>query len=418
MVEQSSNLDQQFNQTQEQTTPSTVTPPPPYYPQAVFPAPEPKPKGNLIKIIIGTILLVILGTGTTLATRVWDPLWNPFRPSAEKVIAKMADRMKEVKTMHIRMDFGIGIKNGLAADIAMKIETDSDTSDLNNLKSTGNLSLVFAQEGTQLSMALETRAIGQDSYIKLTTIPASPALTPYLQMMGIEPEQFKNQWIKLDETSLPELLGESNYGGLIREQEERQKQEEAMLEKFKKLFENKKVYLMDKELPDEEINGTKTYHYIVSLDKEEIKKIIPEMFNVLNENLGENVGLLPGLSKNLDSFFEKVGALSGELWIGKKDNLLYRFKGEKTFDLSKFESNAIGTISLKIDVDLSKFNQPVNVEAPSQYKNLKEILSPILGEYDEHLSETQTRAKDARIAEESDLLQASLLNGILEIFRK
>ncbi len=504
-----------------ETPPPPVSPPPSYYSEA-FPASEPKPKGNLMKIIIGAVLVVVIGTGTCLATRIWDPMWNPFRPDAEKVIIKMAEKMKEVKTMHSQMDFGINIKNGSAADIAMKFEADSDQNDPNNLKSAGNVSLVFAVEGTQLSMGLETKTIGKDSYVKLTTIPASPLLTPYLQMMGIESDQIKNQWIKLDESSLQKLSRQELTSA---QKEEAQKKQEEILAKLKNLFENKKFYLVGKELPDEEINGKGAYHYVVSLNKDEIKSIIPEMFKIMREALGGDVNVLSSLSearlkakeariiadmmqmriaaemmydnnynsysglncnqsdisslcediaeytgnkpvifassqkycsftalsikgyyycidsklkavttninpegsgycngqtfvcpaaaeisdedykkaadeefsKELDKFFEKVGELSGELWIGKKDDLLYRFKGEKTFDLSKFGESATGTISLKLDINLSKFNQLINIEAPGQYKRLDEILSPIFGEYGKYLGEAQTSAKDARI---------------------
>ena len=522
-------------------TPSIETPPPPgspppsYYSQTL-PTSGPKPKTNLIKIIIGIVAVLAIVTGTTLATRIWDPAWNPFRPDAEKVITKMAEKMKEVKTMHSQMDFGINIKNESTADITMKLEADSDQNDPNNLKSTGNVSMAFSMEGAQFSLGMETKAIGKDSYIKFTTIPASPVIEPYLQMIGIDSTQIKNQWIKIDEASLKKLQGQELTP---EQQQEAQKKQEEIVEKIKSLFENKKFYSVDKELPDEEINGKGAYHYVVSLDKDEIKNMIPEMFKIIGEVVGEDVNVLSSLSearlkakdartiadmmqmritaeimydenhnsysgfscdqsdtsalckdiaeyaggkpvifasgqkycaftpllvkgyyycivsglnavttninpqeagycngqsfvcpaaaeisdenykkaadeefsKELDKFFEKVGELSGELWIGKRDNLLYRFKGEKVFYLSKFEESATGTISLKLDVNLSKFNQPVNIEAPGQYKGLDEILSPMLGQYGEYLGEAQTRAKDARIT--ADMNQVRTLAELI-----
>ncbi len=383
----------------KETAPPPASPPSSYYSQT-FSAPEPKPKGNLIKIIIGVIVIGVLGTGTALATRIWDPLWNPFRPDPEKVINEMTKKMEGIKTFHSQMDFGINIKNESAADIAMKLEADSDRNDPNNLKSTGNMSMSFTMEGMQFSLGLETKIIGKDSYVKFTTIPALPMLTPYLQMMGIEPDQFKNQWIKVDQTALSKLLGGAYPEELDKIQEEQQKKQEEMLTKLKNLFENKKFYLIDKELPDEEVNGKGAYHYAVSLDKEEIKKIIPEIMNIIwaeTEMPALSQIQLDELQKGIDNFFEKAGELSGELWIGKRDNLLYRFKGEKVFDLSKFEESAKGTISLKLDINLSKFNQLVNIEVPGQYKGLDEILGSLMGQYGKYLGEAQTSAKDARI---------------------
>lgn len=492
-------------------------PTPPYFTETTY---AQKAKSNLVKIIMGVVTLVFLGVGIALAARIWDPLWNPFRPSPEKVISKMTEKMKEVKTLRTDLNAELDIKNELEFNLKGKFWADADNNDPKNIKSAGGADINFAMEGMQFSLGLETKQIGETSYFKLTTIPATPLIENFLTMVGIDLKELKNQWIKSDKESLKELLGEEYYEGLMKEQEEEEKKQEVMIEEFKKIIENKKFYSVKEELPDEKIGDKKTYHYTVSLDKEEIKKIIPELLNItdiseslsaararakeariiadmmqmrsgaeiiysdeggyhkvncdysgkwvymseLCKDIAEYAGNKPvifavnqeycaftplpvkgyyycidselnavttninpqgtgycngktfvcpaeveileedykkaadeELSKDIDKFFEKVGELSGELWIGKKDYLLYRFRGEKTFDLSQFKEGEKGTILIKLDIDLSKFNQPVKIEVPGEYKNLEEILGGMFGEYGEYLGEAQARAKDARI---------------------
>ena len=71
--------------------------------QTYYPSPPQKKKSKILWIIIGGIILVVVGGILgALATRVWDPLWNPFRPEPTEVIEKMTLEMEKLKTLHSR----------------------------------------------------------------------------------------------------------------------------------------------------------------------------------------------------------------------------------------------------------------------------------------------------------------------------
>ncbi|MDP2910359.1 MAG: hypothetical protein Q8N58_01045, partial [bacterium] len=40
----------------------------------------------IIKIGIAAVVGVLVLTGVALAARIWDPVWNPFRPEPEEVM--------------------------------------------------------------------------------------------------------------------------------------------------------------------------------------------------------------------------------------------------------------------------------------------------------------------------------------------
>jgi len=372
MPDQQPNLEQQINQ--PSSAPPSVSPPPSYYRESFPTPPAPKSKANLIKIIAGVALVVILGAGTTLAARIWDPLWNPFRPSPDEVIVQMTEKMKEVKTLHSDGNLELNVKNGTGFGIKSNIWTDIDLRDSENLMGANGFDISFAMEGVQFSIGFETKQIEETSYMKINTIPAFPMLQSVFQMIGIDQNQLKDKWIKVD---LKKLLGEA----YVAKQKEETKKQEVLVEKLKKLIEESTFYSVKTELPDEEIGNKKAYHYIVVLNQNEIKRIVPEILKTLTETGSSTLPfeqVTSNLQEEMDKFFEKIGELNGELWIGKEDSLLYRFKGEKTVEMGKISEGKEGAISLKITTDFSKFNQPIEIESPKEYKNLDEILNPLM----------------------------------------
>jgi len=378
-------------------------------------SPVQKRKLFVFKIIGGLIILVLVGFLISLYTRAFDPLWNPFRPKPEKVIEKMALEMEVLKTVHskAKIDFEEIEDTKESFKISINFGGDSDNSDPKNPKSAGDFEAALAFEGMQFSLAGEGRVVGETSYFKLTTIPALPFLT----MFGIDLSEVKDRWIKIDQESimdwLKSIMGQIPTPGIEEMFKKQIESQKEMEEKLEKLIVGKKLYLVKEELKDEKIDKIKVYHYIVALNKEEIKKliseimgiyydmtfeamieVIPEQFKPSPEEIErEKQEAIKDLKRNLDEFFEKIGEIEGEVWIDKKDNLLYKIKGEKEIDLSKFEEKTQGRISIKFEMDFSNFNQPVKIEAPKEYKTLEEIFGG-------SLIEIQARARDSRRRED------------------
>jgi hypothetical protein len=374
---------------------------PAYYP----PTPSRK-KSNVFLIGILVIVLAILGVGITLATRLWDPLWNPFRPEPEEVIEKMSTEMGGLKTIHSRTKIDMSSREEAKEVFKLSLDftNDLDKTDSQNPKSAGEFYLNFEAEEIGIAFGGEGKTIGKDFYLKLTIVPSIPE-------SPINVNQLKDQWIKIDEESIRNLLESSGAPIDTSEIEKAKEKQKEILQRFQTLIKGKKLYIVKKEFPDEKIGNLKTYHYLVALNKEEIKKLIPELLKELIKT-----GIFPQpptetewqefekeFPKKFDEFFAKIGDIEGEIWIGKKDLYLYEIKGEKEIDLSKFEEGAKGKITAKLDTDFSNFNQPLKIETPTEFKTLEEIfvLSRIISE---SLLESQSKAKDARIM--ADISQA------------
>ena len=382
-------------------TPPTEPPLPPdsfYSGPSVLPL---APKSNLLpfKIIAGAVVVLILAGGVVLGTRFWDPLWNPFRPSPEKVMAKMAEKAKEIKTLNSNILAEINIKNSSVFGATINLIGSADNTDPQNLKSEGTINLSAAAEGVQFSGGLEAKQINGVSYIKLTNLPATPMLQPILMLMGIDLEQTKNQWIKIDKDSIKKLSGTTTEE-LEQPQETANQESPPILKKIEELVQNKKFYSVKEEMPDESIKGTDVYHYVVVLNKKELKGLLQELLPTFGTEQGVSFEQ-EKFEKDFDEFAEKIGELDAELWIGKKDYYLYRLQIEKDIDLANFNPSAQGQVSLKIDTAFSNFNKSLSIEAPANAKGLEEIFGPLM-------ERIRIQAENNKIMADIDRLESAI----------
>ena len=325
---------------------------------------------SIIKIVIGVVILGIAAGGISLGSKLWDPVWNPFRSSPEKIIEQMQTNMGAVKTFYSEGKIDIASREGASEfTMSMTFDNNSDISDPQYPKSNANFDITAAVEGMEFSIGMQTKVIGETYYLKLIKIPL-PAQS-LLSMFGTNINLIKNQWIKFDEETLKGLSGATPY----MTQELSEKQEKAMIEKLQRIFIERPIYYIKEELPDEEIREKKAYHYLIALDKEEIKKIIPELLDIMIEfSLTPVVSVSEEeISNKIDELFENVGELSTEIWIGKKDKLIYKIKGEKEIDLNRFKGEKKGIVTGKLDIEFSNFDQPVEIKAPEYFKSLEEI---------------------------------------------
>ena len=116
-------------------------------------------------------------------------------------------------------------------------------------------------------------------------------------------------------------------------------------------------------MPDEKINGKMAYHYILSLDREKIKEIMPELLGIAMESSKKSSNGMLGtadiekITQSIDEFLKKINGLNIELWIGKKDFLLYEVKIDKEIEASALEKGTNGKLTINFDLVLSKIGR-------------------------------------------------------------
>jgi len=314
-----------------------------------------------IILIIGIILLSAIGIGALS----YSQGWLPFSVSDQDILSAMIENMTKNKTLHTNMNVIVNAKSPGQGEvgIVLDIEGDTDRTDIENPKSAVKFDGALNMEGMSFSLGFEMKALSEeDIYFKITTIPA----LPFLGMLGIDFNELKDQWIKIDEEYLKDFTVENN---------------EEMMKKLAELVAEKEFLVVKEKLADEKINNVDCYHYLVLLDKDELIEILPELMDIIMEDNPSFDGLsesekkqaLEDATDGMNEFFNKIGDMSSDIWIGKKDKLLYRLEIEKEMDVSEFEIGEEGTMSIKLKFDFSKFNEKVNIETPEEFKSLDEV---------------------------------------------
>lgn len=378
---------------------------------------DPPTKKGILFFIFALFLISIFCFGAALATRTWDPIWNPFRPKPEKVIQRMMSEMKKVKTKESRADISVKLENEAKLEVKAKIEGREDKSvpekpkleqkfefELTNFISKQPMGIE-----TKIAIAGEIKKLDEKVYLKLTSLP----FIPFFEMLGIDLSKIKDQWIRVDEQSIEEVVEQIlPLEEKFKEKREKEKALQKEVEKkIEKIISESKFYFLKKQFPDEKINGVKVYHYLIALDKKETSKMITEILKVLKETSEKIYGESSfsfeeekEIKERLEEFFKKIGEIEAELWIGKNDYLLYRLKGEKILDLSKIEEGEKGLFSIKLIIENSKFNKPVKIEEPSEVKTIKEILTPFLELFEKTQKFSPSFRENEQIREEEQII--------------
>jgi len=273
---------------------------------------------KILKIGAVVLIIAVLLPAASLALRIWDPLWNPFRPEPEKVIEKTIEKMQTLKSFSYDVSAGSdSTQNEIVSSFSLTVKGDVDDKKLSTV-----FDVTVGALGVSINFGLEQRRIGEESYYKITKVPSIPGLPEGLSSQ-------KDQWIKQEAMAT------------------------SQLDSIKAILEDKDLYVVQEELKDEDINGKPAYHYILKLDGDKIGKVLEQYSS-------------QGATGNLDVANIALGSLSKvldntdiEAWIGKKDYYVYKIK--IMADTGNLEAN------------FSNFNQSFNIVPPENFKTQEDF---------------------------------------------
>ncbi len=318
-------------------------------------------KGLLVLKIAGiAVLVTIVGGGVALASRVWDPLWNPFRPDPQEVLDNMFEKMKGEESVHYEMEVTVvGESGGQQNQFDLALVGDSDVSDKENPKAGIEFTVEATSKPLNQNIAVRAglRTIGQDSYFNLKEISLPDQTQAMLSMFGISVDQIKDKWLK--------------FPGAFQNTE----QSEKLKEKMATLLSEKDIFDIKEELPDEKVEGKDCYHYLLSLNKENFKELVSEFYKASLEGTQASF-MAGGISEGVNDFVERVGGIEIDIWIAKNSDLL---KAAASKEIKGEQLGAPeGDLSLSMEMTLSDFGKEVEVEAPADFQEVEDLFSPMM----------------------------------------
>jgi len=362
-------------------------------PKLISPTPLIKKKGVIIRIVIGAILLVMVGIFILLSTRVWDPLWNPFRPSPQETFSEMLTNMDDLESF----SFEINLEN-MSTDIKDKLimTLNGSLDELNSPQpksaigftvSVGN----YPETGFDVEAAY--KAVRGDIYFKLYRLNffMSPI---FLNAMGLNPDRVGGEWIRFDMREVRDMFMLIS-GEVIEEQNKMEKIEEKLRTGRKRIFIKKLIdflrkeenYNITEEFPDQKIEGKKAYHYLITIDEEKADELTKELFQFNTESfirdmIGDKAESLwmekqiVDFDNMLNGLFPKKGKIIVEVWIGKKDNFLYQINLIKESNVDSRTSSQ--EVLVKAYAKLFNFENPIEINSPKGFSDFEDRFSKLL----------------------------------------
>ena len=385
----------------------------------------------VIKLVMVLIILVVLGgIGYFVAGQYVRLPWNPFRPSPETVISKMLINTKAITASHSLANGEIsilGASNSSIAKFLLKTDTKANTADIGNPKVDSTFSLKLSLPGAAsagASLDADVIIIGKAVYFKINNIvvPANASL------QAIDATQLNGKWIKIDSDSIGKLsqVNQTTLPNIS------QFDNLALSKNIQNLLLNVNMFSVSKELDDQAVGGQSAYHYLLTISKEKLESLVAKMItSAMQAQKTDNALAGSALSENVaqgvaKTFIDAIGDVSMEVWIGKKDFMLYEAKLDKKIDLSKIlqasgmpADNIISAVAsgaeIKFDVVNSDFGKAVVINEPAGAQKIEDIMLPVIKnqKIKSDLSQLGILAQSMFVANKSyySLCSKTLING-------
>ncbi len=161
---------------------------------------------------------------------------------------------------------------------------------------------------------------------------------------------------------------------------------------LKRIFENNKIFLVEKELPKETVDGENSYHYRIALDKAAVKNAVVDFTIMFQKAMMEGFGIgaptaeelekakqdmAVGIGQALDDaekfIKEHAQVSSADVWIGKSSKQIKRV----VLDFTVSHESLGGEVHFRSEAAYTKIGEPVVVEAPKDALSFESVVGQL-----------------------------------------
>ena len=318
-----------------------------------------------VKTIVAIGGVVILAVIASLYFGVINPSWNPFLKSPKEIINKARENLLDLETIKAQGKIEISINAPQQIQGVLNFLADFDQGDKENIGLSTNIEAKIGLEGVEISLEMALKVFKESVYLKLDTIP--------LFLTSADLTTIKGKWIKIDKSILGEASETQNLPTAV------------LLEEIKKAMADKEIMVLKKDYGLEKLEENEVFHYKVEAQKEEVKKFLIDLFGSLEkysseENKESYQQGLKTLPQRFDEFWQEIGGIEFDAWIGKTDKNLRKIKIEKEIAVPPSESIPENTkIKIGAEINFSDFNKKIEIEEPKDFINYQDISPTIQG---------------------------------------
>jgi len=347
----------------------------------------PAKKSHLgLKLLMVLIILVVLGgVGYFVAGQYINLLWNPFAPSPETVVSKMFANMANINSSQTKTQIEVGVtdSNGEPqGKLSIGLNGGSDLADASNAKVNMTLTTDFSLPGSVGDVAsanVDVVGLGSTLYFKLSNV----SVPSDYSSLDFDLSQMSGKWFKLDQDSI-NILSQASSSN-VPSIDASQIGSSVAVNKIRNILSTENLFSNYQQLSDEvgAPSGLDqaTYHYLATVSKDKLYDLLNKI--IASAMPAESQDGSSPLAQNMAGAFVKtftdaVGDINVEMWIGKKDYLLYQVKINKAVDLNKISQG----INMKVVINFSEvnsdFNKPALIQEPKDAQKVEDILLPII----------------------------------------
>jgi hypothetical protein len=304
---------------------------------------------KLLFALVAVLVIVLAGGGVTFG---YYYFFSPFA-----ILNKTLTKMTEIKTFEYSMEMTNTDTAQKYDNFTLKSSGVEDISDFDNTKSSITLSGTSADDAdfaNPIGFQLDYRNIGHNIYMKLDKLDGLEDLAAPII----------NRWIQFDLNPLKKEYGLDQQKDKALNSKELAKVSAEQRDKLKEALKADKVFEFSDKFASEEINGVDTHHYKITLNKEGFLKFYTDAAKILFDRSFSDDDI-----KDMRNDLLVIGKANVEIWVGKKDSLLYKMIGTSQIIDSK-TSKATGGSTLTLN--FKNYNKSVSVSAPTDTISFEE----------------------------------------------
>ncbi len=351
-------------------------------PQEKMPVMRPRAHSLLKFFIVLIILIVLGGAGYFVAGQYVNLPWNPFGPTPQTVINAMLKNMQSVKSYHsvaqINLNTIDNVTKKSQGNLTLNITGETDSTDVKNIKANGSLAFNIKSAGSSspiFSIDTSMASIGTTSYIKVNNIVVSNNSS----LTGADIDKITGKWFQIDQNSYTAISqaegGQTSTINIV------PTTGVDFANKIRALMAAENIFSNVKKLKQEVVSGQNTYHYSALITKDKLNGLIAKIMALTAQetaNLPIQSNSIATVQALVQSFTNALGDVNIEMWIGKKDNMLYQFKVDKVINIADKTLGVDMNVDSKVSVVNSNFGKSITVQTPQGAQKIEDVALPIL----------------------------------------
>lgn len=306
----------------------------------------------------------------------------PGKKPGKLVVKQMSESYKKLKSFEsdTTIDIQISGEGQQVGTAQLKLSGPTVVGEFWNpqtykqeMKVNGNVSF----EGTTLSAAAEVKMLDGISYFKITQLPSLP---------GVNLDQMKNQWVKVDPASQGVNAEETTLTA-----EQQQKMQAAFL----KMLEGSEV----SEAKPEKKDNVDVYVVTMTISKPAVVDYIVTATEIQRESMknaatteAQKMALenqTPEMTKqSLEKAMEAIGDIRATVWVERKNYYPKHFELPIDVNLEKVApgvsqgsatSPKVDKLQVKIVADTRKFNESFTITVPEGAEDAETFFQKMMG---------------------------------------